>query len=129
MNLRQLIGQKPIMTVPTLRDCDNYLKEDLVRQICRKCAEQLAPLLYRWEKSFPSKSCLKTYDKAQKCFLSMDLDLFQSFIEDYFSVRTADHEWLLDRSIAARIWAACIADDSPLPPADWAEEARRRHGA
>jgi hypothetical protein len=129
MNLRQLIGEKPILRVPNLRDLDDYNKENEVRQICRKCAEQLAPHLFRWEKSFPSMSTVKSWDKAQGRFVGMDLDLFQSFIEDHFSVRTADNkEWRCDRVIADRIWSECVSADSPLPEASFAIEAQKRQG-
>jgi hypothetical protein len=130
MNLRELIGQKPIMLVPTLQDLDDYLKEDLVRQICRKCAIQLSVHLFIWKKEFALKDTIKTWCPIERKFLGMDLSLFQEFMQDHFSVRTADHqEWLLDRSIADRIWSECITENSPLPDASWAIEAQKRRAA
>ena len=121
---------RPIMTVPYLRDCDNWRKADQEKALCRRCAEQLATHLYRWEKKWPALSTVKTWDEKEKRFLGMDLSLFQEFIMNRFSVRTADNrEWLLDRKIAALIWAECIADDSPLPPASWAFELNRKKEA
>lgn len=117
----------PVMVVPYLKDCSNWRKEDTVKAQCRKCAEQLVSHLFKWEKQLPSQCTLKTWDTAEKAFRGMDLSLFQDFIMNRFSVRTPDNqEWLLDRSIAARIWAACVADDSPLPPASWVIQLERR---
>lgn len=118
---------RPVLVVPYLKDCNDFRKEEQVRQICRKCADQLSAHLFVWRKTFPSRSTIKTWCSDEKKFLGMDLSLFQDFIHNHFSVRTADNlEWLLDSKIADRIWSACIADDSPLPEANWDIEAERR---
>ena len=118
------------MTVPHLRDCSNWRKNDEVRALCRRCAEQLSTHLYRWPKEWPSLSTIKTWNRQEKRFLGMDLSLFQEFIMDHFSIRTADNrEWLLDRKIAALIWAECISQDSPLPPAGWKIELDKKRTA
>jgi hypothetical protein len=118
------------MVIPHLKDADNFRCEDKVRQICRKCAEQLSAHLFRWAKQWPSRSTLKTYDKAQRRFVGLDLSLFQDYLMNHFIIKTPDgNQWLLDRSIAARIWSECVADDSPLPEASWAVEAQKRAGA
>jgi hypothetical protein len=120
-------GDLPVLTVPYLRDCDDGRKAELVRQICRKAAEQLSTHLFKWEKQYPSKSCVKSYDPVQRKFLGMNIALFQDFIMNHYSVRTPDgNQWLLDRKLADLIWAECIAADSPLPPASFDIEAERR---
>jgi len=124
---RQDEDGKPVMVVPFIKDTDDWRKHDLVKATCRKCAEQLAGFLYRWAKSWPALSTIKTWDDKEQRFLGMDLSLLQEFIMASFSVRTPDNrEWLLDRNIAALIWAECIADESPLPPASWAVESNRK---
>lgn len=115
------------MVVPFIADSDAWLKQAEVKAQCQRCAQQLAKHLFVWRKPFPSKDTLKSWDKAQRCFIGMNLEDFQLFVLDHFSVRTADHhEWLLDSKIASLIWEACISADSPLPKASWAVEAQRR---
>jgi hypothetical protein len=130
MTLRELIGQKQIMLVPMLRDLDDYEKVDQVRQQCRKCAEKLAPHLFIWRKAAPSKSTIKSWCPQERKFLGMDIALFQEFIQNQFSVRTADNkEWLLDRPIADRIWSECVSENSPLPEASWEIEREKQRRA
>lgn len=117
----------PVMIVPYLKDTNAESKQELVKSICHRCAEQLSVHLFKWERKFPSRSTVKTWSASEGKFLNMDLSLFQEFIMNHFSVRTADNqEWMLDRSIAARIWEQCVSDESPLPPADWNIEGRKR---
>jgi hypothetical protein len=119
-----------VMVVPFLRDIGDWRKADLVKAQHQKCAQQLASHLFRWERQFPSLSTIKTWNIAEKKFLGMDLSLFINFIQNHYSIRTADHhEWLLDRIIGDRIFAACIAEDSPLPPANWDVERERKKAA
>jgi hypothetical protein len=118
---------RPVMIAPFIKDCEDGRKADLVTAQCRNCAEQLSAHLFVWRKVYPSMTMVKSWDASQKKFLGMDIALFQDFIESHFSVRTSDQrEWRLDRLIAVRIWAECIASDSPLPEASWAIEAQRR---
>ena len=118
------------MVVPFLKDTDDWRKQDAVKVTCRKCAEQLAPFLYRWAKSWPAPSTVKTWNDKEKRFLGMGLSLFQEFIMNRFSIRTADNrEWLLDRKIAALIWAECTGEASPLAAASWQLEFEKRKAA
>jgi hypothetical protein len=127
MNLRFWQRDDPVLIVPYLRDSDDCTKQDKVKEQCRKCVHQLVSHLFRWEKSFPSHSTLKTWDQEQKRFLGLDLEGFQDYLMSHFSIRTEDgRQWLLDKKLAALIWESAVAADSPLLAANWAEEARRR---
>jgi hypothetical protein len=47
-----------------------------------------------------------------------------------FVLTTADSkEWLLDRAVAAALWAACVEPGSPLPEATWSIERTRKRQA
>jgi hypothetical protein len=79
--------------------------------------------LYVWRKPFPGKATVKSWDTASLTFQGMDLDLFREYLIRSFVLTTADSkEWLLDRAVAAAIWAACVAQDSPLSLASWEAE-------
>jgi hypothetical protein len=118
---------QPVMVVPFIADSDAWIKQESVKAMCRKAAEQLSKYLFVWRKPFPSKDTIKSWCSIEKRFQGMDLGDFQDFVLDHYSVRTADHQqWLLDSKIASLIWAECIAADSPLPVASWAIEAQRR---
>jgi hypothetical protein len=122
--------QREVMVIPYLKDCDDWRKADQVKAQCHRCAEQLAPYFYRWEKKFPERSTVKTWDACERKFRGVDLDLFTLLIEERFRIDTADHrQWRLDKKIAAKIWEQCIAADSPLPAASWTIEAEKRKAA
>jgi hypothetical protein len=108
------------MVIPTLRDIRDGRQSEKVRNQCRECAKLLAAHLYVWRKPFPEKATVKSWNKESLCFQGMDIDLFAGYLMTNFTLRTEDnHEWLLDRSIAASIWEACVATDSPLGEASW----------
>jgi hypothetical protein len=122
--------QREIMVVPCLRDVQNWRCDDKVKVQCRRCAEQLVPFFFRWAKTFPSLSAVKTWDSREQKFRGLDLDLFALLIEERFRIRTEDgRAWRLDKLIARLIWAECISDDSPLPPASWVIELKKKREA
>jgi hypothetical protein len=130
MTLRELVGQKPVMLVPMLRDLDNFQKVDQVRQQCRRCAIQLSAHLFIWRKAAPSKSTIKSWCPTERKFLGMDIALFQEFIQDHFIIKTKDgNQWLCDPKIAALIWEACVSSESPLPEASWEIEREKQRRA
>src|ERR1700722_13302689 len=85
------------MTIPTLADTRDGRQADKVKNTCNECAKLLAAHLYRWEKKYPEKSTVKTWNVESQCFLGMDIADFQNFLMTHFSLRTADgREWLMD---------------------------------
>jgi hypothetical protein len=117
----------PVMVVPYLKEINNFSYQTKVNAQVHRCAEQLAAHLFKWKKEWPSLSRVMFWSVSEKRFLGLDLDNFAIFIERQFRVQTEDRmAWRLDRVIAARIWATCIADDSPLPPASWQIELNRK---
>jgi hypothetical protein len=131
MNFPKFWGDgKPTLLVPYLKDCGDFHKQAEVTAQCKKCAVALATHLFVWRKVFPSKSAVKFWCPTEKKFLGMSLQDFQNFVNNHYSIRTADHkEFLLDPSIASLVLEQCIAEDSPLPVASWAVEAQRRRAA
>jgi hypothetical protein len=126
---QKLPGRK-VMVIPFIKDINNSLQSATVAAQCAACATALAPHLFVWRRSFPQQSTLKSWDTASLSFQGMDLDLFQEYLMRNFVLTTADSkEWLLDRAVAAAIWAACVAQDSPLPEASWQSEIDRKRKA
>jgi hypothetical protein len=114
---------KPIMVVPYLQAIRDARQADIVAAQCRECSRLLAFHLYVWRRAFPQKSTVKYWNSEDCCFSGMDLDSFISFLTERYRFFTEDsREWTLDRPIAALIWDACTAADSPLPLADWLVE-------
>lgn len=115
------------MIIPNLQDCRNERMKEKVDAQCRECSRLLATHLFVWRKPFPEKPTLKSWSRESQCFQGMDIEVFQNYVMQNFNLVTADnHPWLLDRSIAAFIWNACCADDSPLGSASWQEETNRK---
>ena len=111
------------MLTPHIKDINNSLQAATVAAQCQQCAKDLAGSLYVWRKPFPGKATVKSWDTASLTFQGMDLDLFREYLIRSFVLTTADSkEWLFDRAVAAAIWAACVAQDSPLPLASWEAE-------
>ena len=135
MNIQDLFRRdtedaRPILVVPFIRDCRDFRQEEKVKALSRKCAEQLAPYLFRWDRQFPNKPTVKFWDASQRRFLGFEPDTFCLFLEKRFRIQTRDGQsWRLDRAIASRIREACVAADSPPPPASWGIElAKQREG-
>jgi hypothetical protein len=115
------------MVIPAIVDLRDGRQAAKVQSQCQLCAKQLAGHLYVWRRSFPQQPTVKSWDAASLTFQGMDLDLFRDFLMRNFVLKTPDgKEWALDRVVAAAIWAACIAADSPLPPASWQIEMDRK---
>ena len=108
------------MVIPFIRDINNSVQAGTVTAQCKQCATLLVPHLYVWRRALPQQPTLKSWDTASLSFQGMDLDLFREYLMRNFVLTTADSkEWLLDRAVAAAIWAACVAAGSPLPEASW----------
>jgi hypothetical protein len=115
------------MIIPSLADVRNCAQADRVTVQCREAAQLLAAHLYVWRKPPPGKATVKQWNKETMSFTGMNITDFQNFLMANFNLVTADnHPWLLDRSIAAMIWEACCAADSPLGLASWQEEINRK---
>jgi hypothetical protein len=114
---------RPTMIIPTIADVRNCTQAEKVQSQCRECSKLLAPHLYVWHKPFPEKPTVKRWNPDSLSFTGMDLNLFAGYLMQQFTLKTADgKEWLLDRSIAALIWAECTDEGSPLPEASWEVE-------
>jgi hypothetical protein len=117
------IPGRKVMVIPFIRDINNSLQAGTVAAQCAACAKQLAPHLFVWRRSLPQQPTLKSWDTASLSFQGMDLDLFREYLMRNFVLKTFDSkEWLLDRAVAAAIWAACVEPGSPLPEASWEVE-------
>lgn len=111
------------MIIPSIKEMGNARYTDKVSAQCRECAKLLAGHLYRWVKPYPEKATLKSWNAHGQCFVGMDIDVFANYLMQRFDLRTDDnHEWLLDRAVAALIWNACTDAASPLPLASWQVE-------
>ena len=97
-------SQRPTLTVPFISDCDNWHKTDEVKAICQRAAKQLADHLFRWDRQWPARPRVVTWDHREKRFLGMDMALFQERVMGWFTIKTPDgREWALDRAVAALI--------------------------
>jgi len=75
-----------------------------VKAQCHACAQQLTKHLYKWERAFPQKSLIKTWDTETLSFVTMDLDRLTDYLVRNFILRTDDGDrWLADRVVADRI--------------------------
>jgi hypothetical protein len=116
-------GKLITMIIPSLQDTRNERMKEKVDTQCRECSRLLSTHLFVWRKPFPEKPSLKSWSKEGLCFQGMNIEDFQNYVMQHFNLVTADNRpWLLDRSIAALIWNACCAEDSPLGLASWQEE-------
>jgi hypothetical protein len=117
------VAGRRTMTIPSLADVRDGRQAERVAAQCRECAKLLAAHLYVWRKPFPEKATVKKWNKETMSFVGLNIEDFQNLLMANFILKTSDgREWLADRSIAALIWNACCAEDSPLPPASWQEE-------
>jgi hypothetical protein len=115
------------MIIPSLRDLRDGRQSAKVQSQCRACASQLAGLLFVWRKHFPGKGTVKSWSTETQSFVGMSIEDFANFLMASFTLETADgKEWLLDRAVAATIWAACVEPASPLPEASWQIEIDRK---
>jgi hypothetical protein len=114
---------RPTMIIPSLRDLRDGRQAATVQSQCQQCAKQLAGRLYVWPKPFPGKATVKSWSTDTQSFISMTIEDFANFVMANFTLKTSDgKEWLLDKAVAVRIWAACVEEDSPLPEASWEVE-------
>ena len=111
------------MVISSLQDTRNERMKEKVTAQCQECSRLLSNHFFVWRKSFPEKATLKSWSKEGLCFQGMDIQMFENYIMQNFNLVTEDNRpWLLDRSIAALIWNACCAEDSPLGLASWQVE-------
>jgi hypothetical protein len=111
------------MIIPSLRDLRDGRQAAKVQAQCQLCARQLAGRLYVWRKPPPDRSTLKLWNVETASFTGMTIEDFATFVMANFTVKTADgREWLLDKTVADRIWRSCIDSASPLPEASWEVE-------
>ena len=123
-------GGRLTMIIPTLRDIRDERQAATVAAQCRLCASQLVPHMYVWRKQPPERSTLKLWNVETASFTGMSIEDFANFVMSHFQLKTSDgREWLLDKTVADRIWYSCIAADSPLPLANWQIEMDRKRKA
>jgi hypothetical protein len=86
--------------------------------------------LYVWRKPYPEKATVNSWSSDTQSFVGMTIEDFANFVMANFTLKTANgREWLLDRAVAATIWAACVEPGSPLPEASWQIEMDRKRKA
>jgi hypothetical protein len=108
------------MIVPYLQAIRDARQANIVSAQTKECSRLLASQLYVWRRDFPQKSTLKFWNVEDCCFSGMDLDSFIGHLTEHYRFFTEDsREWILDRAIAALLWDACVAEDSPLSLASW----------
>jgi hypothetical protein len=64
---------KPTMIIPSFSDLRDGSQSEKVRRQCHACARLLSEHLYRWERTFPQKSLVKTWDTGTMSFVGMDI--------------------------------------------------------
>jgi len=124
------IPGRKVMVIPYIKDINDSLQAGRVAAQCQLCAEQLRGHLFVWRKQFPERSTVKSWSTETRSFVGMTIEDFANFVMANFTLKTADgKEWLLDRSVAAMIWAACVEPGSPLSEASWQIEIDRKREA
>jgi hypothetical protein len=119
---------RPVLILPDLKTINEFQQELIIRQQLKAIAEQLSEYYWKWPRPWPQKPSLKTWNEKYQEFNGVDLNLFIYYISNFFDCMTADgtHYASPARVIADRIFASCIAEDSPLPIANHAIEKRMR---
>jgi hypothetical protein len=113
---------RPVMVIPSMDDLANSAdRAEKIKSLCAACAKQLAKHYYVWRKGNPLFGVLKTWEGDR--FLGVDLTMLITYIVNTYDTYDGEEHFLGPcRAVAALIWEAATAADSPLPTASWTIE-------